>query len=142
MPRRAAILKLFCISSPFTVSGRIWAIIIDSFQGKSLGTFPHIFKKGSEIMKPAMAHFYSSSSIIYISWMINICATLFHVMPRSIFSCVGTAMRFASCTQQFTLQAAARFTFATSQARTSHRGFLAAITFTQPELASEIGQCN
>ena len=142
MPRRSAILNLFRVTSPFTIIGRILTIIVYSFKGQSLRTFSHISKKGSEIMKPASADRNSSPPIIFVGRVIRVCASLFHVMPNSIFRGFCSAMRFASCAQQFTLKATARFATATLKRARADNYLLSAIALAQPSFACNVGQCS
>lgn len=132
------IVLLFWRLGPLTVAKRIAKIVIYSLKGMSgRWPWPHVGKKHLEVI-PLRAKFYTSSTVVSISRILNVIAPIFHVLPRRVFRGARHTVFCHASFNPFTLIASTRNASTVFQ-RKARDGFLcSAIASAIPKVSSSV----
>lgn len=77
-------------AGPFAILRAIWAIVVNSLDGKTFRTRTHVLKKVVEAVHPSVANVYPSSAVVGKLPVVRIVASALHSLP----SCVERVRAF------------------------------------------------
>ena len=139
----AAVASLGTPISPAAVLGAVVAIVVDAINAVARWAWPHIYKKGLEVVSPPVTHNDATTPICGESLAVAIVATGFRTTPRAIFSRMGPRMPVAdsSCAQHFSAQTTTATAPTTPKGRTVNGPSGAAIAQTVPPLRMSPVDC-
>jgi hypothetical protein len=132
-----AISALLSRCSPPAVAWVVSLIIVNAIYRMSLAWFStHVVQKRTKTFKPRFTDSYSSSSVVSISCLMLICASLFHVAPYSIFRSYLATACIAVCFAVgfYSLSVVATTAFAMASQNVGRSKFLdnTTLAFTNP----------
>lgn len=135
----SSIVILFFASGPFNISWYIAKIIINSFNSMLRSwSIPDIIIKFIKRFSPFFIYCYSTSTIIFKTLIIWICASFYHVIPSLIFRRMTFIMGKFKMRYVFISGASATFAFSVTQILTACYSYIATITLTFPMSTSAI----
>lgn len=127
----ASILVLLCPRSPLAIAGFVPAIIVNSLYRKFRGTIAHIFQECVKRIYPFFTDSYTSTSIIVVSGMFWIGASLNQIAPTLISSGGATSNRMAVFNRSANNETSTRPGVFSDQIAVDANGFFSAFAETQ-----------
>ena len=73
--------RLLFTCGPFAVLGRVWSVIIDSFESHAIWSRTHVVIEVLKTLHPSSADENTSCSVMLIVWAFGVQAALFHGGP-------------------------------------------------------------
>jgi hypothetical protein len=135
-PIFSPICYLLYMSSPVTIVRRIATIVVDSINRVVFArTASHIGKKGSKIISPTCAYFYTSAAVMYKSLGVRIAASRLHGQPNIIFALPVESVFCLLLTEHFIMKTTAGARESLLEAIAGDYFGIATITNTSREMA-------
>lgn len=138
MATTSAVSALRFLCGPLTVFWRVWAIVINSFNGVFCGwSWPHVCKKVFKRVSPLFTHNNSASAVVFPSGIFGVAAPSFHAAPNVPFgrncSLSSHAMSRFYFAQNLNPEASTTNAGAVSQSASVYVGNVSAVTNARPK---------
>lgn len=98
----ACVVALGSTRSPATIVWCVITICIDAIQGITARSWPHVAKKGREVVQPRCVHLDTTPAVMAEVWKVGVVTPAFRGPPRFIFRLINPAAGCAVLQRPFT----------------------------------------